>query len=81
MPCYLSNYFDHLSRAGIEENILFLKSPKAYLYKRAVSKKENMVWVKIDRCRRCHYKEDCHGILQEYLDNYGDKEVRPIISS
>jgi len=34
--------------------------------------------VKISKCRSCFYRKICGGIFQEYLINYGDKEIEPI---
>jgi MoaA/NifB/PqqE/SkfB family radical SAM enzyme len=78
MPCYLNGYLEHLSHAGVEENVFFLRTRKAHLYKKAVSKKEALVWLKIDKCKKCLLQKSCSGILQEYLKTYGDKEVKPV---
>lgn len=79
MSCYFERYWNRLCWSDRQESTLFLKTHIARLIHRAIEKRKKIwVWVKINKCKFCNYQKRCPGIWQEYIKQYGDKEIKPI---
>lgn len=81
MYCYSYNYLEHMeetkedSESG-KDQIEFIEIRKDYIeaeFKRMIER------TKIGICRDCAIKDKCIGIQKSYLDNFGNKEVHPVI--
>ncbi len=76
--CYFKGYEKHISE--INERILFstehwapdFKNTDALASRQLVSRKKTM------RCKGCSFYNACEGIWVEYINHYGDSELKPV---
>jgi MoaA/NifB/PqqE/SkfB family radical SAM enzyme len=79
MGCYFKNYFSsNISYTDSKKEELFVTLANAQAIHR-VSKKKVINYIQTLECAGCSLKNECLGIWQEYLDNFGKREIKPIL--
>ncbi len=77
--CHFRNYLNQISE--LDEVKMFKSEHLAPDFRNFdVENSRRLVGrAKAKRCRKCLYDKDCEGIWKEYIRNYGDKELKPIL--
>lgn len=80
VPCLFHDYFPQLGAAGEGEVSNLVPNNKSLLY-RSAEKRKNIIRKKLPLCSRCFHNNQCLGIWEDYLNQYGDKETKPVLKS
>lgn len=76
--CHFKGYFDHISEIN-ERKLFFVKhSAPDFKNEDVLSSRRNFARKKTDICNGCDVYQLCEGIWVEYINRYGDGELKPI---